>query len=258
MKFHSLFFFLLITAIKMVAAPHKMAPLELKKANNHAMQYYISLPDGWTPTKKWPIVVVIEAAEKEFKLNAQRFADANKKMNFIIVAPIIVSNGNQGQRDPKIYPYTSNVWDDIDKNGVCTFDEEGLTQVIKDVQKTYNGESKYFITGFEAGAHLVWAMTFLHPEQLRAAAPVDGNYRGRCMETDPFSNHPSRVNLPVMEFIGQTDRNSALGQMIYGQWNTAKKLAIDHGYKNISETIVPGKGHVPMPDEVLKYFASIM
>ncbi|OCX54150.1 hypothetical protein BEL04_07740 [Mucilaginibacter sp. PPCGB 2223] len=253
MKFHVLVLLLLTGTFKTAASSQP----ELKKASGHPMQYYISLPEGWNPTRKWPIVVVIEAAEKEFKVNAQRFAEANKRMNFIVVAPIIVSNGNQGHRDSKIYPYSNTVWDDIDKRGVCTFDEEGLTQVIKDVQKEYNAESKYFITGFEAGAHLVWAMTFLHPEQLKAAAPIAGNYRGRCMETDQFSVHPSRVNLPVMGFTGQNDGNFGPGGMIHDQWNTAKKLAIDHGYKNISETIVPGKGHVPMPDEVLKYFASI-
>jgi hypothetical protein len=41
---------------------------------------------------------------------------------------------------------------------------DGLTHIISDVQNEYNGEDKYFITGFEPGAHTVWQMTFQHPE----------------------------------------------------------------------------------------------
>ena len=40
--------------------------LQLKTAKDHPIQYYLSLPDGFNREKKWPVVVVIEAAEKEY------------------------------------------------------------------------------------------------------------------------------------------------------------------------------------------------
>lgn len=230
----------------------------LKTASRHPMQYYLSLPHGFAPGKKWPVVVVVEAAEKEFRENARRFVKARGDLPFIIVAPIIVTNGNSGRRDPSIYPYSPATWDAIDRAGNCAFDLEGLAQVLADVEKSYGGESKVFLTGFEAGAHLVWAMTFRAPERLRAAAPVAGNYIGRCMD-DPtqFSSDPSRKRLPVRGFFGRDDERFGPASAIYGQWKTARDLAAAHGYENVSETIVPGKGHVPLPDEVLAFFASL-
>jgi poly(3-hydroxybutyrate) depolymerase len=224
---------------------------ELKTASGKLMQYYVSLPVNWKPDKKWPIVVVAEAAEKEFKENAQRFINARGQMPFIIIAPVIVTNGNYGRRDPAVYPYVSATLDKIEAMGDCEFDMSGVLQAVNDVKKNYNGEDQFFITGFEAGTHLVWAMVFQHPELLRAAAPVAGNYIGRCMDNAPFSSHPAKSGLPVKGFTGQ-------GGRAYYQYQNAKKAAQAHGYKNVSETVVPGKAHVPLPQEVLVYFFSVI
>jgi len=66
--------------------------LELKTAEHHPMKYYLSLPGNWSLKEKWPIVIVIEAAEKEFKKNAERFIQARQIMPFIIIAPFITTN----------------------------------------------------------------------------------------------------------------------------------------------------------------------
>ena len=102
---------------------------------------------------------------------------------------------------------------------------DGITQIIADVQQEYNGEKKNFITGFEAGAHTVWQFVFQHPERLKAAAPVAGNYnRNSCMTEEGFSKDAARL------------------------------ICL---YKNITETIIPRKAHVPLPAEVLSWFLSI-
>jgi hypothetical protein len=131
------------------------ARLLQKTASKHPMPYFVSLPDNWRADQDWPIVVAVEAAEKEFRENARRFAEARKALPFIIVAPINVTNGNAGQRDPAVYPYSPATWDAIDSGGVCNFDLPGLRQVIDDVRTTYHGEARVYLTGFEAGAHLV-------------------------------------------------------------------------------------------------------
>jgi hypothetical protein len=41
--------------------------LDLKTAKGHPIPYYISLPQHYSREKKWPIVVVLEAAEKEYR-----------------------------------------------------------------------------------------------------------------------------------------------------------------------------------------------
>lgn len=254
-KAFTILFLLSIAILNAVA--QSSAELSLKTATAHPMQYYISLPEKWTPSKKWPVVVVVEAAEKEFRLNAERFAEAGKHLPFVIVAPVIVSNGNHGKRDPDVYPYSKEVWDRIDREGECSFDMEGLQAVLADVKKQYNTEDKICISGFEAGAHLVWAMIFNHPEQLKAAMPVAGNYRGRCVEEKNISTDPSRTNLPVKGLYGEQDSSFGKKSMLFSQWQEAKQLAIKHGYNNISEQEVKGKGHVPMPMEVLNWFYSL-
>src|SRR5689334_2802775 len=80
--------------------------LQLKTANGHPMQYYLSLPNGWTKEKKWPVVVIIEAADKQYKENALRFVRERKGMPFILVAPYNVNNSRSGRRDPAVFPYS--------------------------------------------------------------------------------------------------------------------------------------------------------
>jgi len=230
---------------------------ELKTAVGHPMQYYVVRPEGWTRDRKWPILVALEAAEKEFKVNAERFAGASGKGPFVIVTPITVTNGSAGQRDPKIYPYSTATWDRIDKDGVCAFDEEGLAQVVKDVREAYSGEDLVYLTGYEAGAHLVWATVFHRPEILAAAAPVAGNYRGRCVDEKSMSQHASREKLPVRGFAADGDKGFGPGGVVYSQWKDAKALALSHGYKNVSESIIAGKDHVPLPAEVVAYFIEL-
>lgn len=232
----------------------------LKTASAHPMQYYVSLPDGWTREKQWPIVVVIESSDKEYKENALRFVRARKKMPFIIVAPYNLNNSRYGRRDPAVFPYSSATWDYIDKVGDCRFNMDGLTQVVKDVQSQYNGDEKYYLTGFEAGAHTVWQMAFQHPERLKAVATVAGNYnRNSCM-TDPasFSGDISRVVLPITGFTAGLDTFFGPKAGNYNQWKAAEKAALDHGFKNVSEYIVPGKGHEPLPNEVMNYFYELL
>jgi predicted peptidase len=230
---------------------------ELKKAKRHPIQYYISLPDNWSPKLKWPVVIAVEDASKQFKTNAKRFIAARKSMPFILVVPIITTNGGQGHRDATIYPYSKSVWDTIDRISICRFDMEGLQNIIQDIKEDYSGSDKLFITGFEAGAHLVWAMVFKHPEMLYAAAPVAGNYRSRCIEDGLFSNDISRIQLPIKNFTGSNDEGFGINGNFYYQFIDAKNLALSKGYKNISETQVRGKGHEPLPEEVLDYFNTV-
>src|SRR5690349_14356645 len=102
--------------------------LLIKRASDHPMQYYISLPAGWSINKKWPVVIVLEAAEKQYKANAERFMNVRGQMPFIIVAPIHTNNGNQGRRDPALFPYSTETWDYIDKVGDCQFNDEGISR----------------------------------------------------------------------------------------------------------------------------------
>ena len=252
--------FLAITTLlgnSLVFGQDGSSELQLKTASNHPMQYFISLPKGWNKTKKWQMVMILEAADKEYKINAERFIKARGNLPLILVAPYNTNNGNSGRRDEKVFPYSKETWDYIDKVGDCQFNDEGIHQIILDVAKEYNGEQKIFLTGFEAGTHTLWSIVFNHPEYLKAAISVAGNFRNRCIESSKISADPSKKNFPIQSLIGETDEYFGPSGKFYNQWTEFKTLAIKNGFHNISETVVPKKGHVPMPDEALNYIISL-
>src|SRR5262249_44208703 len=136
----------------------------LKTASHHLIQYYLSLPEGWTAAKKWPVVFAIEGGLKNFRNSAEVYAVARKHMPFIIVSPVILTDGGgDNQRNLPEYHYAPEVWDQIEKTGICAFDQQGLDAIMTDLRQQYGAEDKYFITGHSAGAHLTWAMVLMHP-----------------------------------------------------------------------------------------------
>ncbi len=225
---------------------------QLKTAQHHPMQYYLSLPRGWTAEKRWPVVMVIESANRQFENTAAEFAKARNDLPFIIAAPLVVTNGGPGFRSVPTYHYSTEAWSEVDRAGPFRFDFEGITAVMTDVKSLYAGEDRYFLTGWEAGGHTVWAMIFQHPEQLRAAAPVSTNYLGRWTDASGFSSSPARADLPVKIFQVEHLPGPFLGQMV-----EAQKTAEAHGYRNISVSVVAGKPHGPLAGEVLQWFASL-
>src|SRR5579871_1884899 len=163
------------------------ATAEMHTASNHPMEYYLSLPKDWQAGKSWPIVIVIESANRQFASAAEHFAAARSDMPFIVAAPLVVTNGGARYREVPTYRYSDDVWARIEREGACRFDFEGIAAVAADLHAQFGGEEKYFITGFEAGGHTVWAYLFHTPESLRAAAPVAPNFAGRCLDADNSS-----------------------------------------------------------------------
>ncbi len=219
------------------------------------MQYYVSLPDGWSASREWPVVFAIESANRDFETAAEKYRAARGKLPFILVTPLVVSNGGARYREAPGYHYSEAAWAQVAQAGVCRFDSDGLAVVAADVRKLYHGEDRYFLTGLEAAGHTIWTQVFTHPEALRAAAPVAPNFQGRCLEELGFSNSPSRAQLPVKVFGGSRDEYWTAGKPFYQQTQDAKKVAEMHGYHNVSEQVVPDKGHEALAEEVLSYFA---
>jgi predicted esterase len=239
----------------LVQAPE---PPQLKTAHNHPIQYYLSLPNGWVAEKKWPVVVVIESADREFFQAATAFARARQQRPFILVTPLVVTGGGTGYRSVPSYHYSDQVWDRIQNSGQFNFDMDGINAIMEEVAKQYGGEDKYFVTGFEAGGHTVWGILFNHPEVVRGAALVCPNYLGRWVDEGHTSSAPERSGLPIRNFVGTRDELCSPGNPIYTQMQRAISLAVAHGYKNVSLVRVEGKGHERLADEVLAYFSSLL
>jgi len=237
---------------------HASEAPQLKTASTHPMQYYLSLPEGWNAGKKWPVVVVIDSAEREFLQAATTFAKARGQRPFILVTPLVVTNGGAGARSVPTYHYSDQVWDEIQSSGPFVFDMNGITAIMQDVVKQYNGQDKYFITGLEAAGHTIFGIVFNHPETLRAAAIVCPNYLVRWIDEAHISSAPERSALPVRNLVGTNDTLCVPGNPIYTQMQKAMSVAEAHGYKNVSLTHVEGKGHERLAEEVLAYFSSLL
>lgn len=231
---------------------------QLKTASTHPIQYYLSLPEGWTTGRKWPVVVVIESADREFLDAAAAFAKARQHQPFIVVTPLVVTNGGAGYRNVPTYHYSDAVWGQIQKSGDFKFDMDGITAIMQDVAKQFGGEDKFLVTGFEAGGHTVWGILFNHPEVVRGAALVCPNYAGRWVDEQHISSASERTTLPIRNLIGTKDDLCSPGHPIYTQMQNAVRVAESHGYKNVSITQAEGKGHERLADEVLGYFSSLL
>jgi len=223
-------------------------PQGLKTATTHPIQYYVSLPKGWSGDRTWPVVLIIEAAEREFLKTLKVFEKARGDHPFILVTPLVTTNGGANYRQAETYHYSEETWAKIQENR-CGFDFDGIAAVAADVRKLYHGESQYFLTGWEAGGHTVWALLFTHPDEVRAAAPAVTNYAARCLEGG-FSNSPIRVNLPVKVFQVDIERDKAPGRYVYMQSQEAMKTAREHGFRNVTERLATGRPHGPLADEV--------
>lgn len=237
---------------------HASEPPQLKTASTHPIQYYLSLPEGWTKMKKWPVVVVIDRADREFLQAATAFAQARGTRPFILVTPLVVTNGGTGFRAVPTYHYSNETWDRIQNSGQFKFDMDGLNAIMQDVVKDYGGEDKFFITGLEAAGHTVWGVLFNHPEEVRAAVLVCPNYAGRWVDEAHISNAPERVDLPIRNFVGTNDTLCAQGNPIHTQMMRAATIAGEHGYKNVALVRIEGKGHERLAAEVIDYFSSLI
>ena len=161
------------------------------------MKYHLSLPEGWTAGRPWPVVVLVPDASREFEANLAAFVKARGALPYILVAPHVVTSGGANYRLADTYRYSEADWKRVAADGDFRFDDEGIAAVLADVRRDFGGEERVFLTGWEAGGHTVWAYTFRHPERLRASAPVSTNYLGRWLDEAAFSRDSSRATLPV-------------------------------------------------------------
>jgi len=247
--------------LSLVFAVAFVAPSEqpvLKTASTHPIQYYLSLPETWASGKKYPVVVVIDSADRDFLAAATDFARARGHRPFILVTPLVVTNGGAGFKNVPSYHYTNEVWDRIQSTGQFNFDMEGIDGIVQDMVKQYGGEDNFFITGFEAGGHTVWGILFDHPERVRGAALVCPNFQGRWVDEQQISSAAVRTNLPIRNLVGAKDELCGPGHPIYSQMQRAIDIAEAHGYKNVSIVRVEGKGHERLADEVLAYFSTLL
>lgn len=230
---------------------------QLRTASSHPMKYHLSLPKGWNKQKTWPVVVVIPDASRDFAGNLAAFVKARQDRRYILVAPHVVTSGGRNYRMADSYHYSEEDWKRVSADGDGRFDEEGVAAMIADVRRLFRGEDRGNLTGWEAGGHTVWALTFRRPEWFRAAAAVTTNFQGRWLDEASFSRSPTKVKLPIRVLF--CDKKAAFQgwNFCMSQTKNAIKAAEEHGFRKPDFKVIPGKPHGPLAEGVLEYFDAV-
>lgn len=227
-----------------VAALSAKDPI-LMKCRDHDMCYYLSLPEGWSMDKEWPIVVAQEGAGSNFQGMNRAAARDNKW--FIVVTCCTFSNTNSLEGQAGKYPYTQEFLDKWAGNRMA-FDEPGLLAVMKEVRELYNGTEKICITGFSGGGILTWHMVFEHPDKVTAAVPACANFAGASEISDDAE---AKKKIIVHAFQGDKDKYKE--SMLDAQWEHARKTCEANGYENVKRDIIPG-GHIACHTQAREVF----
>lgn len=248
-----------VVAFPAPAAPPSGSAIVLKTATTHPMRYHVSLPQGWTAGRTWPVAVIVPDATRDFEGNLAAFEKARGSLPFILVAPHVVTSGGANYRLADSYRYSEADWKKVTEAGDWRFDDEGIAAVLADVRREFSGEEKIFLTGWEAGGHTVWAYTFRHPDRLRAAALVSPNWRDRWVAEPDWSRSPARAALPVkVLFCDRSKTEVPAGWDAWvGQSKEAMAAAQAHGFASLSLENLPGRAHGPLADEVLAFFERV-
>src|SRR2546423_6241623 len=156
----------MLAPLVLAAAVASSAPaITSHQAAAHAMRYHLALPDGWTAGKSWPVVVVIADAHRDFAANLQRFVDVRGEKPYLLVAPEVVTCGGTRDQTSPPYSYSEEEWQLARAPRDHDFDDAGLAAVLADVHARWGGDTRAYLTGWEAGGHTVWAQALRRPER---------------------------------------------------------------------------------------------
>src|SRR5262249_13780747 len=139
------------------------------------------------------------------------------------------------------------------------FDDAGVAAALTDVHRLWRGESKAFLTGWEAGGHTVWALTFRHPERWRGGAPGSTNYQRPGGGSTGSSRASERARLPLQVFYAGAPTGAAVEGMEFFQQQTAVALgdARAHGFKPSPPRAIAGADHGPLATAVVAWCDSL-
>jgi len=235
------------------------AAISAHTAAPHRMRYHLALPTGWSEKREWPVLVVIPDAQRDFVANLQKFVGARGSRPYILVTPEVLTSGGTANRSLASYTYTTAVWDSLQRVDEFAFDDVGVGAVLADIQRKWHGEAKAFLTGWEAGGHTVWALTFRHPERWRGVAPVSTNYQRRGVDRNSISVTRANARLPIQAFEAGAPNAQIAPFMknIEQQTKTALDDAARIGFGPKPVRVVAGADHGPLPEVVLAWCDSL-
>ena len=230
--------------------------IEHRTCATHPLQYDLSRPAGWRPGGRYPVVVVVPDAHRDFRANLQAFVDARGDGPWLLLAPYVLTSG--GASFPReLFPYDERAWARADAGPPFAFDEAGVAAMLAEVRERDGGGPQAFLTGWEAGGHTVWALAFNHPGWWKGVAPVSSNYQGRWLAAAPPAAEP-RPPLKVF-FCGHLTGDEERGREFWlRQSGEAQEAAVARGFARPPLEVVAGQPHGPLAGAVLAWFQALL
>ncbi len=244
----------LLSPLAAAAAP---PPVEHRTVAGHPMQYELARPTGWKPGVRYPVVVVIPDAGRDFRGNLQAFVEARGDAPFLLVAPDVLTSGGATLPKP-LFPYDAATWIKAEAAPAFAFDEAGVKAVLAEVEARDGGQPGAFLTGWEAGGHTVWALAFEHPGWWRGVAPVSANYQGRWLSGPSSPAGEPRPPLKVFFCDTLTGRDEQGRQFWFKQTAEATDAAVSRGFARPALEVLKGTPHGPQARAVLAWFSSLL
>jgi len=156
----------LVAVTGSLSAQLSSEPIERRTTALHPMRYLVSRPVGWKAGESYPVGVAIPDGEREFEKTARAFISARGARPWVVVVPEVLTGGpprNSAAWKRAAFDYSTPVWFRVRRTTECAFDAAGMTALVLDVKRLDSPSGEFYLTGWEAAGHVVWAQYFRHP-----------------------------------------------------------------------------------------------
>ena len=239
----------LLAGCPVLQKPGTGRQLVLKEAQTNRT-YYLYLPAGYDPSKRWPVVVTLhglipfDTAPRQ-KREWQATAD---KYGFIVVAPVISG---------------ANTWWVFFVTPIVKQDERAIMNIMDCVfTNTSADPDRVMITAWSGGGYLMHYMANQHPDRFAALCSRGSCFNPGILDEDS-ARRMGRKNFPVMVFWGQGDALEVkLDSARAVRWYESKGFYVESMV--IPQSLWPAKmvlggfgGHNRQPEMAAEFFQRV-
>ncbi|MFA5864173.1 MAG: PHB depolymerase family esterase [Phycisphaerae bacterium] len=201
--------------------------------------YYLYLPATYTAKKSWPLILTLHGMKPFDSAPAQsrEWQSTADQYGMVIVAPELLNSDLFMQ-----YPLR-------DINSSVKQDEHEIIAIMQYVTTHCNiDRSRIFATSWSSGGYMLHYIVNRHPDMFAGLCA-----RGSCFSEDLLSVDNARLmarrNFPVMIYYCENDLSGIQKESKRAvEWYT--NLGVP-----VTRTVVPGKGHVRVPDLAAAFFS---
>ncbi|MBL8553976.1 MAG: hypothetical protein JNL41_06830 [Phenylobacterium sp.] len=159
--------------------------------------YQVYVPTGWTPAKRWPLVVALHGANLDetnmLGRDGGRMQKLAEEHGFVVVTPLGYRLNSAYGSERGLAGLAGRDMTRVKRS------EQDVLQVAALVEKEYGVDpARRFLTGNSMGGGGTWWIGGRHPQMWAAIAP--GAYGGVIPE-----DVPALSNLPIRVVVGERD-----------------------------------------------------